>query len=91
MSNDPLGKAPRSYNMDHKVVEDMANHMFEKLRRNCKKAHWSTVTQKWLLDRLKQEVDELEQALISGVDVVGECADVANFAAMIADNVPTKE
>jgi len=87
MSNDPLGKAPRCYDSDHKLVELFAGRMFEKLRLNKKKAHWSTVTQKWLLERLKEEVEELEDAMVNGGDVKSECADVANFAAMIADNI----
>ena len=88
---DPLGLQEREYDVDHKLVNDMANHMFEKLRRNAHKAHWQTVTNQWLFDRLKQEVAELENALADGIDIVHECADVANFAAMIADNVTNKK
>lgn len=85
--SDPLGKEPRSYEVDHTLVNDMANHMFEKIRKTKQKAHWSTVTQTWLLKRLKEEFAELEDALILGSDnLIEECADVANFAAMIADN-----
>jgi NTP pyrophosphatase (non-canonical NTP hydrolase) len=41
----------------------------------------------WLLGKLKEEVAELETALVSGGpdDVRSECADVGNFAMMLAD------
>jgi len=84
--SDPIGKKPREYETDHAVVNSFAGDMFDKLRKNKHKAHWSTVDQLWLLDRLKDEVEELQIAIQEGVDVVPECADVANFAAMIADN-----
>jgi NTP pyrophosphatase (non-canonical NTP hydrolase) len=39
-----------------------------------------------LLERLKEETAELEQAIISkNGDVLGEAADVGNFAMMVAD------
>ena len=85
--SDPEGKEPREYDTDHKLVNDMANHMFKKMRLNKHKAHWSTVSQEWLFNRLIGEVDELMKAVTFGDgDVISECADVANFAAMIADN-----
>jgi len=90
MSNDPIGNEPRSYEVDHKLVNDMANHMFEKMRKNKNKAHWSTVPQGWLIKRLREELEELEYALFTyestPEDIAKECADVANFAAMISDN-----
>ena len=84
--SDPLGKEPRAYETDHKLVNDFAGDMFGKLRKNAHKAHWDTVDQSWLLGRLKDEVEELQIAMKEGLDVIPECADVANFAAMIADN-----
>lgn len=85
--SDPLGKSDRTYETDHKLVNDMANHMFEKMRKTKHKAHWATVGQVWLLSRLKEEVQELEEALLTQSDnVIEEAADVANIAAMIADN-----
>lgn len=84
---DPRGKSDRGYDVDHKLVSDFANHMFTKMRQNRHKAHWSTVTNSWLLERLKEEVQELEDAMRGNSDNVPmEAADVANFAAMIADN-----
>lgn len=43
-------------------------------------------TESYLVDRLKEELDELDTAIDGDVDseVIGECIDVANFAMMIA-------
>ena len=50
---------------------------------------WKDENALWLFERLVQEVFELHEALIkttySEEDVIKECADVANFAMMIAD------
>ena len=85
---DPVGNKNRYFWVDAKLVSDFADDMIFKLRRNQHKKHWDTVTNKWLLERLKEEVKELEEALLlnNDEDVRLECADVANFAAMIADN-----
>lgn len=84
---DPIGDDSRMFWTDAEVVSDLSADMLLKLRHNKQKAHWSTVSNDWLLTRLKEEVSELECALESGEGIVYECADVANFAAMIADNV----
>jgi hypothetical protein len=63
------------------------------LRKHDDKLHWSRVSNKYLLKRLKDEVQELASSLwnkgqlISRDDVQCECADVANFAMMIFDNI----
>jgi NTP pyrophosphatase (non-canonical NTP hydrolase) len=58
-----------------------------KLRAN--RGHeWRDCTSSEMLARLREEVDELARALRDGshADLVwGEAADVANFAAMVAD------
>jgi NTP pyrophosphatase (non-canonical NTP hydrolase) len=58
-----------------------------KLRENDYKGGWAKCEHHWLLDRLKQEVVELEKALdqVDNQNVINEAADVANFALMIAD------
>ena len=95
--SDPVGTKARDYDTDHKLINDMANHMFEKMRKNKHKAHWSTVRVSWLLDRLKEEVAELDRAMYDlnitdrRSEIISECADVANFAAMIADWVSHPE
>ncbi len=57
---------------------------------------WKDADWTWLLMRAKQEMDEVENALMNISDaikpvelkrVAKECADVANFMMMIADSV----
>lgn len=71
-------------------VKNFAKVMEYKLARNDFKNQWrdrGAEDSKWFLDRLKDEVQELEEALEEGsaLDVILETADVANFAMMIAD------
>jgi len=58
-----------------------------KLRRNDHKGGWQHMTPMELLERLEGEVRELRQAIYEGdpLDIAQECADVANYAMMIAD------
>ena len=58
------------------------------LRDNDNKRHWSYHSNTYLLRRLRDEIQELEIALIDGdsEDIRHECADTANFAMMIANN-----
>ena len=63
-----------------------ANEMERQLEKNDYKHGWSSCADNWLLNRLRQEMKELELALKKGKGVVEEAADVANFAMMIADN-----
>jgi NTP pyrophosphatase (non-canonical NTP hydrolase) len=85
---DPIGKTPREYWTDVRAVERFSIHMLDKMRKNAHKAHWSTVTQQWLLNRAMDELRELQDAVNEGdpETIVKEAADVANFAMMIADN-----
>lgn len=65
-----------------------AEDMERKLRLNDHKGLWGTLEDiAWFLDALKEEVRELEDAIAGepAENVVLECADVANFALMIAD------
>lgn len=68
------------------LVEELAVRMRRKLRVNAHKAHWDSLALPDLLQWLKGEVVELEEALANeGPDAIAdEAADVANFAAMIA-------
>ena len=59
--------------------------MVEKLKANQHKGGWADLTSDQLLELLVAEVRELVDALNDGRGVVEECADVANFAMMIAD------
>jgi NTP pyrophosphatase (non-canonical NTP hydrolase) len=68
----------------------MAGEMGRKLRENrgTGKHHWRETGYYWLLTRLRDEIEELRDAIALSDDpemIWAEAADVANFAAMIAD------
>lgn len=73
-------------------VQWFSQEMEKKLIENDHKQHWSGIPVAYLEMRLKQEVEELEEAIMEfhlgkgSVDlIVKEAADVGNFAMMIAD------
>lgn len=69
------------------IVSELMPAMLKKLAVNReKKGHWANEDIRFLLKRLREEVDELAQALDDGSseEVRLECADVANISAMIA-------
>ena len=80
-----------------KCVAEFAEAMEEKLSANDHKGGWDRSSVTYLLERLRQEVDELDLAASKtcshcGVAhepntkrIIDEAADVANFAMMIAD------
>jgi len=70
------------------AVADFAVHMTHKLLLNRHKPHWSNYTNDQLFERVKQETRELLLAIEDDdrKAIVEECADVANFLMMIADN-----
>ncbi len=86
--SDPVGDTRRELHLAEKAVGGFAAEMVAKLAENSHKAHWGTEANTRLLRRLREEVDELRDALIDGHprEIIRECADVANFAMMIADN-----
>ena len=69
--------------------------MEQKLKENDHKDHWSGMHIKTLLERLEMETSELSDDIYRKDDynsddikyIQRECADVANFAMMIADNL----
>lgn len=76
------------------VVEPRLSAFIERMRaklalpKNQEKGDWRNLLDSYsLLQLLKKEVKELEDAIIIGSNdqIVGEAADVANFAMMIAD------
>lgn len=76
------------------LVEFLAEAMSAKLAENRGKVHWlsNLVTLPELFGLLADEVQELNRLMVSGDEVDpgdawGEAADVANFAAMIADRL----
>ncbi|MGE5572976.1 MAG: hypothetical protein ACM3ZU_08170 [Bacteroidota bacterium] len=69
------------------ALSEFAVYMEHKLRRNDHKPDWRTCSLAYLRGRLNQELAELDEAVQSGdpYRIYDECADVANFAMMIAD------
>jgi len=72
-----------------KEVKRFANDMEKTLRIHDKtKSHWSNATRTYLLGKLRDEVEELDNAIAlrGNQDIRAEAIDVANFAMMIWDN-----
>lgn len=91
--SDPIGTKPREHAEHVGAVESFTAPMVAKLDANANKAHWSGVSVDYLLDRLREEVEELADAMDRGLPlhIVDEAADVANFAMMIADRYRPRE
>lgn len=74
---------------ERELADAMRAAMLRKLERNRGKLHWrdERVTDQYLITRLREELAELEEAVASGSThrTWAEAADVANFAAMLAD------
>ena len=82
------------------VVKWFAGEMETKLRNHDDRHGWNDAGMVWLFHRVRDETSELNLVLQeyithssfspkwSGIskDVISECADVANFCMMIADN-----
>lgn len=84
-----------------KELQWFSQEMETKLKKNDHKGGWDKSTISWLLGRLKDEVKELEEVLNEEPETnteqlskmqrtIAECADVANFAMMIADKTNTE-
>jgi len=71
-------------------LQHFAARMEKKLRANDHKAHWRGMLIPQMLERLREELRELEEAYAlceSKEAVADEAADVANFAMFIADSL----
>jgi hypothetical protein len=66
-------------------VQEFAERMELKLRENDHKAHWRKTNRAYLMERLRQEMRELERAVRANKGVHDEAVDVANFAMMVFD------
>lgn len=68
-----------------------AGQMEGKLTENDHKGHWDSSSDEYLLTRLEEELRELKERMSNESapreSIIRECADVANFAMMIAYNV----
>jgi hypothetical protein len=65
-----------------------AGKMEQKLQANDHKVGWSGLPDPYFVQRAQGELQELADALASGMpveDIILECADVANFVMMLAD------
>ncbi len=75
---------------------DFSNNMYDKLEKNSHKGHWADVDIAKMfymthdeMDELEHEIDRLTKGDASNEvlwNIVQECADVANFAMMVASN-----
>ena len=61
--------------------------MVYKLRRNAHKGRWEDMSVSGALQRLREEVDELQEAVNAGssMEITMESCDVANFALIVAN------
>ena len=74
---------------ENRAIQRLTDTMQYKLKLNRNKGGWADTSNAVLLDRIKAEVFELEESLIDGdiSNAIIECADIANFCAMLADNL----
>lgn len=80
-----------THTRETRLADSMNSAMRRKLHVNRHKTGWEHDSLGALMRRLREEVNELDDALVFGdgptaEDVWNEAADVANFAAMIAQN-----
>lgn len=76
-----------------KQLREFAEKMEVNLKENDYKGGWEKCDYDYLLRRIKEELSELEEALVNNrtaENIETEAADVANFAMMIADNAKRK-
>ena len=74
-----------------KEVKWFGEQMIKKLEDNEEKEHWRKSSYDHLFCRLEEEVRELQELILNDKisykhkKMIAECADIANFAMMIAD------
>lgn len=72
-------------------VEWFGKEMLKKLKGNTNRLHWIKTSYDYLFNRLEEEMRELQELLLDDKvsykhkKMIAECADIANFAMMIAD------
>ena len=87
LEDDSPGERP--FMNDFDAVNRFCAKMLQKLRENSFKRHWDDMPIDDLLNRLKEEMAELEEAIkAKDLDnIPAECADVSNFCMMISEKV----
>jgi hypothetical protein len=81
---------------DMSTVDDRLGWFIEKMRsklavsKNLAKGDWRTASENYLVKRIDEEIVELKVELFDAPrsdpeKIIKECADVANFAFMLAD------
>ena len=71
------------------TVLEFAQVMQKELDNNSYKMGWALCNLEWLLQRAEEELKEVRDAVKENKSVkrvISECADVANFMMMFADN-----
>jgi len=89
MESDPIGTPGLARN-EFEAIHAFTAVMWRKLIANAHKGGWKNNLAEELLERLHEEVEELERAIMEDdnpQNIAKECADVANFCMMIADVV----
>ena len=72
---------------ERELIGKMATFMRLRLIQNRHKSHWLDDSMEFLRQELRRELEELDDAIIKNeIGLIwAKAADVANFAAMIAD------
>ena len=79
----------RTAENEKELAGTLHSFCLEKLQENRNKPHWSELNTEGILTLLTMEISELISAIDNNLpkaEVWREAADIANFAAMIADN-----
>ena len=76
------------HNEEKRIVEQLSAAMLTQLALNRHKSIWTGETADDLLKLLPKKLRDLPLSLYAGrtEDILKECADAANYLAMIADN-----
>lgn len=94
--NEEMTESIEQFDQLRPAVVDFAKEMEKKLKDNDHKVHWSECSFDYLISRLKQETNELIEAIVefkrnpskkTRQAVIGEASDCGNFSMMIADNM----
>jgi hypothetical protein len=92
--NEEMTESLNRFDKLRPTVVEFAHEMEKKLKENDHKVHWSECDIYYLMNRLKQEYEELEEAVLAWVNkkgnkewVISEAVDCGNFSMFIVDNM----